>query len=165
MLKMIRIAGYTGLFLLLITGCTKKDLMPSTPPINIIVKVAYDQSGGAYAFPLNGVQVKVTNQMNSVLLAQATDQTGLAIFNGVSAGSYDINASVKISKSDYERITGLPLSTDEISFNASKTGQLLNSTTNNTIELTLEYGAIGDWVIKQIYYAGSHTTNGARSVY
>lgn len=161
MKRMNRIIAPIVLALLLVAGCKKKDLVPETPPINIIVKISYDNTGGSYAFPLAGVQVKLVNQMSSVTLEQATDATGLSIFNGVSSGSYDISASIKLTKAQYETITGLPLSTDDITFNASKTGQVLNNSTNNTIELVLEFGVIGDWVIKQVYYAGSHTTNGA----
>lgn len=149
------------LIVLLATGCKKKDLTPSAPPINVIVKMSYDNSSGTYAFPLEGIKVKVTNQMNSVVLEKQTDATGLAIFNSISSGSYNIDASITITKEQYETITGLPLPTDEVTFNASKAGQVLNSTTENTIELKLEFGTIGDWVIKQVYYAGSHTTNGA----
>lgn len=147
--------------ILLTIGCKKKDLAPSSPPINVIVKVSYDNSGGTYAFPLAGVNVKVSNQMNSTVLEKQTDATGLAIYNGISSGSYNIEATVTITKAQYEAATGLPLATDNITFNGTKANLVLNATTNNTIELVLEFGTIGDWVIKQVYYAGSHTTNGA----
>lgn len=142
-------------------GCKKKDLVPSSPPINVIVKVSYDNSGGTYAFPLENIKTKVTNQMNSTVLEKNTDATGLAIYNGISSGSYNIDATITITKAQYETITGLPLSTADITFNAAKANLVLNTTTNNTIELVLEFGKLGDWVIKQVYYAGSHTTNGA----
>lgn len=142
-------------------SCKKKDLAPSSPPINVIVKVSYDNSSGTYAFPVTGVNVKVTNQMNSTVLEKTTDASGLAIYNGISAGTYNIDASIVIQKAQYETITGLPLATDDITFNATRANLVLNSTTNNTVELVLEFGTIGDWVIKQVYYAGSHTTNGA----
>ncbi|MBN8863913.1 MAG: DUF4876 domain-containing protein [Sphingobacteriales bacterium] len=161
MRTMNRLSALALLLLFLAAGCKKKDLTPSAPPINIIVKMSYDNSGGSYAFPLAGIKVKLTNQMNNVVLEEQSDATGLAIFNSVSSGSYNIDASITISKADYESITGLLLQTDEVTFNASKAGQVLNTTTNNTIEMKLEFGVIGDWVIKQIYYAGSHTTNGA----
>ena len=161
MKRMNRIFVPIVLALLVITGCKKKDLVPEAPPINVIVKISYDNSGGAYAFPLAGVQVKLVNQMSSVTLEQATDATGLSIFNSISSGAYDISASITLSKEQYETITGVPLATDDVTFNAQKAGQVLNNSTNNTIDLVLELGVIGDWVIKQVYYAGSHTTNGA----
>ncbi|MET0394340.1 MAG: DUF4876 domain-containing protein [Chitinophagaceae bacterium] len=155
------VLGIVAATVLFTFGCRKKDLAPSSPPINVIVKVSYDNSGGTYTFPLTGINVKVTNQMNSTVLEKQTDGTGLAIYNGISSGSYNIEASITIPKAQYETITGLPLATDNITFNATKANLVLNTTTNNTIELVLEFGVIGDWVIKQIYYAGSHTTNGA----
>ena len=161
MKKMNRISVVALLTLLVVASCKKNDIGPDSPPINIIVKASYDNTGGTYAFPLEGIRVRLNNQMNNVELTQLTDATGLAIFNGVNAAAYDITASITIGKSQYETITGLTLATDSVTFNASKTGQILNSSTNNTIDLVLEFGRIGDWVIKQVYYAGSHTTNGA----
>jgi hypothetical protein len=149
------------LVVLVFVGCKKNDLGPTVQPINIIVKSVYDTASGNYTFPLTGIKVKIKNQLNSSELAQSSDNNGLAIFNSVSPGVYNIEATIAVQKAQYESITGLPLSTDSVVFNATLTNTTLNSSTNNTVELKLAFGKIGDWVIKQIYYAGSHTTNGA----
>lgn len=153
----------TGIIVLLSVligiGCKKND-GPAVQPINIIVKALYDTASGNYSFPLNGITIKIKNQLNASELTQASDNNGLAIFNNVSAGVYNIEASIAIKKAQYEAITGLPLDQDSVVFNAAVNNTMLNNTTNNTVELKLQFGTIGDWVIKQVYYAGSHTTNG-----
>lgn len=141
-------------------GCKKND-GPAVQPINIIVKAIYDTASGNYSFPKEGITVKIKNLLNSSELTQATDNSGLAIFNSVSAGVYNIEAGITIKKAQYEAITGLPLDKDSVVFNAALSNTTLNNATNNTIELKLQFGKIGDWVIKQVYYAGSHNTNGA----
>ncbi len=162
MMRYTKRTGYILLMLLLVTaGCRKKDRMPGVAPINVIIKTSYETDNGAYAFPLNGITVKLKELSTSAQLSQQTDNTGLAIFNSISPGTYNIDASITISKAQYENITGLTLDREEVTFNASLSNKVLNSSTDNTIELKLLLGKIGDWVLKQIYYAGSHTTNGA----
>lgn len=147
-------------FFAVLASCSKKD-EPGIPPIDVIVKVTYDQSGGSYNFPLSGITVKADNLLSGASLTQTTDNAGQASFNAISAGTYNITANITISKADYQTITGLPLDRDNVTFNASVTNATLNSSTANTIELKLQLGKIGDWVLKQVYYAGSNTSTGA----
>lgn len=145
----------------LAAACKKKDLAPSVPPINVIVKTSYDTTGGSYNFALTGISVTLKNTITGFSITQLTDNNGLGIFNAISSGVYDVQASVAVTKQQYQDITGLPADKDTMVFNAALTGLTLNTTTNNTIPLKLQLGKIGDWVIKQVYYAGSSTTNGA----
>ncbi len=144
-----------------ISACKKDNLTPSVPSINIIAKVVYDTTNGNYSFPIAGIKVTVKNTVTGYELTQNTDNNGLAIFNSSSAGIYDLQAVISISKQQYENLTGLSTDKDSITLNAALNNLSLNNSTNNTIELKLQTGKIGDWVIKQIYYAGSSTTNGA----
>ncbi|MFY0255510.1 DUF4876 domain-containing protein [Chitinophaga sp. 30R24] len=155
------IAAVLTIALLWVTACKKSDLGPSVPPINVIVKAAYDTTGGNYDFPKAGISITVKNTITGFKLTAATDKDGLGIFNGISAGVYDVQATISISKAQYQNITGLAIDKDSVVFNAALTGLTLNTTTNNTLSLKLQLGKIGDWVIKQVYYAGSNTTNGA----
>lgn len=147
--------------LLVTAGCKKKDLTPDVPPINVIVKARYDTTGGNFNFPLTGISIKLTNQLSGAVLQQQTDNAGLAIFNSVSAGNYSVEATFKLHRNEFTAITGEETEQDSVTFNASLNNRTLNSASNNTLELNLATGTIGDWVIKQIYYAGSHTKNGA----
>ncbi len=142
-------------------SCRKNNDGPTVAPITVVVKTSYDSSGGAYPFPLNGITVTLKNTITGAQLTQVTDNTGLGLFSNISAGVYDAQAFISIKKAQYQTITGLLLDADSVTLNASLSGLTLNSTTNNTLSLALQLGKIGDWVIKQIYYAGSNTSNGA----
>lgn len=155
-----RITLFT-LIVVLAAGCRKKDRLPGVTPINVIVKTSYETDGAPYSFPLQGISIKMTEMSNASVLSQQTDVNGLAVYNSIMPGTYNVDASITITKSEYESITGLSLDRDDVTFNASLANVTLNSTTNNTLELKLVLGKIGDWVLKQIYYAGSHTQNGA----
>lgn len=161
MYKLNKIYVIVLLFALSVVGCRKDDLGPGAAPINVIVKASYDVDGAAYSFPLNGITVKMSNLLNGVTLSQNSDNTGLAIFNSISSGTYNIEGTITYSKQVYENITGLILDRDSVTFNASLANVTLNNSTNNTLELKLQIGKVGDWVLKQIYYAGSSTTSGA----
>lgn len=143
----------------ILAGC-KKDLTPSVPPINIIVKVVYDTTSGSYSFPKENIAVKISNDLLGSSASAITDNSGLAIFNSVSSGLYNVAATIKISAAQYESITGIATK-DSVTFNGTLANLNLNTATNNTLEVKLALGTIGDWVIKQLYYAGSNTTNGA----
>ncbi|PUZ20936.1 Protein of unknown function [Chitinophaga costaii] len=161
MKRFIPIALALLLAILFQVACKKSDLKPSVPPINVIVKVAYDSAGGSYDFPLTGISVVVKNTVTGNTITQQTDNTGLGIFNSISAGIYDVQATIAIPRATYESVTGLTSDKDSVVFNAALSNLTLNATTNNTLSLKLALGKIGDWVIKQIYYAGSNTQNGA----
>jgi hypothetical protein len=161
-MKQVKQISFLVMILALVaTACRKKDLAPGVQPINIILKVNYDTANGNYKFPLTDIKVKLTNTLNNTSLTAATDNNGLAIFNSVSAGTYNAEASITIKKAQYEAITGFALDRDSVTFNAAISNAILNNTSNNTLELKLLLGKLGDWVLKQVYFAGSHTVNGA----
>ncbi|MCD2422057.1 DUF4876 domain-containing protein [Niabella pedocola] len=151
-----------GILILLVfaVSCKRDDLMPGVQPVTIIAKVNYDASNKDYGFPLSNISVTLKNTSTNSSLSQSTDNSGIAIFNSVTPGVYNIEATFKITKADYENKTGVVINHDEVVFNAVLNNVTLNSTTSNTLELPLSTGKIGDWVIKQIYYEGSGT-NGA----
>jgi len=157
---LIRISMFV-LLVAMAVGCRKKDRLPGVTPISVIVKTGYETDGAPYSFPLQGITIKMTDMSSSSVLTQQTDINGLVIYNSIGPGTYNVDASITLTKTQYESITGLTHDRDEVTFNASLANVTLNATTNNTLDLKLVLGKIGDWVLKQIYYAGSHTQNGA----
>lgn len=147
---------------LAIAGC-KKDLnfAPTVKPLTVTVKASYDTAGGNYAFSVDKINIKLNNLFSNTSISGSTDANGQIIFNDISAGSYDIYATITISRQLYESITGLSLSQDSITFNGALNKITINSSNNTTINIKLLLGSIGDWVFKQIYYAGSNTSSGA----
>ncbi|WP_018626636.1 DUF4876 domain-containing protein [Niabella aurantiaca] len=143
-------------FLICIIASCKRDISePSLQPINIIVKAGYEKSNTGYGFPLAGISIALKNISTGKTINQKSDDTGLGIFNGMMPGLYEIQGTFKMSKEDYENRTGDVTTQDSVSFNGILNGITLNAATNNTLNLTISPGKIGDWVIKQVYYEGS----------
>lgn len=138
----------------------KKDKTPGVQPLDLDVKLAFDASSLGYTLPLENIKVKITNTQTKANKELTSDASGVVNFKSVSPGTYDIDAVLSISAVDYTRITGIPTE-DAVTFNASEKGKQLDGTFSGTLDLKLIVGTPGDWLIKQIYYAGSNTTNGA----
>ncbi|WP_316820949.1 DUF4876 domain-containing protein [Pedobacter gandavensis] len=137
----------------------KKDKTPGTQPTDLEIKLAFEL-GSAYTLPLEKIKVKITNTQTAASQELLTDASGAVAFKSVSAGIYDIDAILTISAEEYTRITGIPTE-NPVTFNASEKGTQINATLTGGLELKLIAGTPGEWLIKQIYYAGSNTTNGA----
>ncbi|SHG38609.1 DUF4876 domain-containing protein [Pedobacter caeni] len=137
----------------------KKDKTPGIKPIDLGISVSYDISSG-YTLPLTNVKVKITNIQTKATQERQVTTDGKVTFSEIALGSYDIDATVSIPADEYSRITGIPTE-DAVTFNASEKGRVISSDFNGSLELKLIAGKSGDWIIKQIYYTGSNTTDGA----
>ena len=154
-------AGALILLALFWTGCRKTDLTPGVQPITIVVNASYDPSGGHYDFPLTGIAIKLKNLLTGNEYEALTDDKGIVVFKDLSAGTYDAEAVASIPRETYESVTGITIDEESVILNANLSNLMLNSSTDNVIPLMLQLGKLGDWVFKQIYYAGSHTKDGA----
>ena len=141
-------------------SCKKIDLKPELNPIAVSVNVSYDTSKGNFYLPLKNIGIKIENLWNNKVNQSATDDAGNTSFGNISAGVYNIAATITIPKDEFNALTGQFLE-DDVTLNATLTNVTLNNTLDSTLKLKLELGRIGGLVIKQIYYAGSHTKNGA----
>jgi hypothetical protein len=142
-------------------GCRKRDLTPGIGPLTVRLNFYYDTTrGGNFHLPLEGISVKLANQWNSKENSSSTNSAGFVEFNNVSAGLYNIAGTITIPKDIFNSLTGQDREEDVV-VNASRTKININNATDTVIQLKMELGRVGDLVIKQIYYAGSHTTNGA----
>jgi hypothetical protein len=147
--------------LLVFVSSCRKDLEPGNSTINATIKVEYDTTtDGNFNYPLQGISVKLSNLLNGNELTVQTDNQGRASIGGISAGQYSVAATITLPAATYTNITGIPV-TEDVVYNASLTSITINSAADNNLSLTLQTGRIGDWVIKQIYFAGSHRTLGA----
>lgn len=140
------------------SGC-KKEENNDVKPISVSLQVSLDQTLASYNFPMGNTEIKLTNLINGQVNTAKTDATGKINFENIMPGNYDIQATLKISAADYSTITGT-VQTSEVSFGGLLKAQSLTSN-NTSLALQIKTGRIGDWLFKQIYYAGSHTNNGA----
>ncbi|MBL1407659.1 DUF4876 domain-containing protein [Sphingobacterium faecale] len=143
-------------FLLLPFTACKKD-GPTIKPIDVQVNLNYAEAQLNTPLDRSKVELKLTN-LSTGNSAVFKASEGVVNMDGLAPGKYDIDASVTITKEHYKNLTGIEKAADLV-FNASLKNYSLNFST--TIDLELVTGLIGDFVIKQIYYAGSDNKEGA----
>lgn len=141
-------------------ACDDDDDAGSTlVPVSYTVDVMYDTAtyGGESA---TGVEVELLNTNTSDTYTATSDASGTATFERILPGTYNITASVEVSDTEFATIFGFESDEDTITFNGSAE-QITVSTDVTASEVFLKSARIGDLVIKQIYYAGSDTKEGA----
>jgi len=147
---------------LAVNGCKKDDFKEETKdevvkPIALSVQMNPLTVNGD-TIPVTNTTVKITNMINNAEYTQQADASGLIVFNELLPGRYSINASLNLTASEYNAITGDRV-TEDVAFNQSLSNQDLR--TDTTLHLDLLASKVGDWVIKQVYYAGSNISTGA----
>ncbi len=139
------------------TACSD-DNDPTVQPVDFAVTVKYSDAYGNATAP--NVTVKATNVDNQLSTEVKTNQIGVANFVGLPVGVYDLTATITYTPEQFQEFAGNTVGS-EVVFNSSLTKQLINSASQKQFELELASARVGDLVIKQIYYAGSHRTDGA----
>ncbi len=138
----------------------RKETDPAVQPVDLDLTISYAAKFQAYTFPVSDVSLKITNLRNSKVQEGKTSANGTYTFPATSAGSYDIDATITITAAQYEQITGIETEADVV-FQASIKNKLINQAVGGEVTLELTSGRIGNWVIKQVNYGGSHRANGA----
>lgn len=151
---------YLNYFLLftifLVSSCKKSDNNDVTLT-TLSVKTAFDPDNETLGFDLKNIKVTATNLTTNQAYTAQSNSDGIATFE-VPAGNYNLAASITIAVSEYNQKAGTNVE-DDVVFNGSLNNQNVVQSSNATI--SLKSGRIGDFVIKQIYYAGSSTRDGA----
>lgn len=147
-------------FLLVLTGCRDDDFGNGNnlTPVAFNVLVKYDPSvGGQNAANTN---VTLKNTETGETITGKTDANGELKLAQVLPGTYDITANIALSSSEYFQIFGISTSQAEVNFNGSQQKVSVNVNVNSAT-IILSNGRVGDFVVKQYYYAGSSTSQGA----
>jgi len=144
--------------LLTFASCKRSDI-ENLKPVSVSLKVSLDGSISDYNFPLTNAEIKFTNLTNGQITEGKTDKDGNINIPSLSPGNYDIQAVLTISAATYAAATGTSTESNVVFNGLIKSQNIINAT--NSFSISLKTGRIGDWVIKQIYYAGSNTSNGA----
>lgn len=151
----MRLIYFFPLMILLFMACSKDA--PDQQPVDVTLKLSYAAQEFNGKLDFTEVKVQVKNLSNNVL-AEYQPKNGTLLLENLAAGQYDIIASVTFSKDKFNNLTGGD-SQEEVTFNASLPRVSLLS--SEVIELQLMAGKVGEFVIKQIYYAGSDNKDGA----
>ncbi|RZK26656.1 MAG: DUF4876 domain-containing protein [Flavobacterium sp.] len=150
------------LFLIILTTvffACKKDESGNVQPVSVDLQVSMDNALSSYNFPLSNIEIKLTNLTNGQVNTAKTDASGKINFGSIIPGNYDVQAVLNIPAADYSTITGTA-SAGDVVFNGLLKATTINVNTKQ-LAITIKAGRIGDWVFKQIYYAGSSTSSGA----
>lgn len=136
----------------------KKDL-DEVQPIDVSFQLTVDQNEVWFTVPYEEAVISLRNNTNNSTYTLESDAQGLIALTSVVPGSYTINVSLTITSQEYQTLTGTPREGDLI---LVYTIDNLPLYANQTVPIQLESTEIlGGFVIKQIYYAGSHTTQAA----
>lgn len=145
----LSIFALSTLVMLLFTGCSSDD-GPSSG--DIIVTVNYPDN---YAEQLaQNVEVKVVNTLNDRESTNRTTDQGTASFTGITPGTYTVTASVSLSSSEAETLTGIA---EEIQLSGVKSNVSLLAGEEMMVDVDLDGSPLGSLVFKEVYYTGSKT--------
>ncbi|QEH40852.1 DUF4876 domain-containing protein [Chitinophaga sp. XS-30] len=151
----LALAGLLGL----LTACSKKD--SGLKPVSVTVKLSIAAEMGEMAIPYKGAVITISNLTTGQSYKDSlTEEKDQATFSSVVPGSYDVAVHLQVSAEDYEAVTGIRAD-GSVFFSGSANAQSAVAD-QNTITVGLRTGSgEGNWVIKQIYYAGSDNKDGA----
>ncbi|WP_196893784.1 DUF4876 domain-containing protein [Aureivirga marina] len=147
--------------LLFVVGCSKDDDFGGqnvVQPIDFTVDLSYNESFGD--IQAEGVSVTLTETNSSQVYTVTSNAQGIALFEEINPGTYSLTASIAFTKETFEQTFGYDSNQDETNFNASQGNVVINENVTTTA-VELKTAKVGDLLIKQIYYAGSHVADGA----
>lgn len=145
------------------TGCSSEDDFGgagngSLQAVNFSVNLNYDTNFDN--LPVSEGAVRLTNTHSGDVYEVVSNSSGIAYFQNILPGSYSLTATKTMSNSLFEQLFGYAPSTQQVTFNGSQELVTVNANVTST-NVVLKAARMGDLVIKQIYYAGSHSQQGA----
>jgi len=151
-MKKIVFSAVVMLFLGLVVSCNKEVIPTVIVNVKVLFPNNYSQPNAA------AVKVTLTNRADGSSQVATTDANGTAIFNDVLLGTFNLTASKSLSAQEAQILTGF---LQALELNASRNGVVIMETPNPlNLELRLTGSALGNLVIKEVYYTGSRTPAG-----
>lgn len=144
--------------LVIFLAACKKNALDEVQPVQATFQLSFDAATKDLGLSLTGTEITLTNKMDGTINKAKADKDGKVVFASITPGNYSAVASLTIKAADYTTLTGTYIVQD-IVFNGSLETNVTAS--NGALAITLKSGTLGNWVIKQVYYGGSSTTNGA----
>ncbi|QNL48220.1 DUF4876 domain-containing protein [Olivibacter sp. SDN3] len=145
--------------LALFTACKRDN--PDVVPVDLNISLSHAlQTEGEGTFPWEEVQVTLINLRTHTETVQSPSASGELVFEGIAAGEYDVRAVITLSEDAYFDLTGVEVGAD-VTLNASATNLSVPAGYSEVLAMELVTGTAGQFVIKQVYYAGSDNRDGA----
>jgi hypothetical protein len=137
----------------LLWACKKRDTGVQTATVQVSVKYPNNYSEQNVA----NAEVKLTSKSIGSVISSFTSSSGIAVFQDVIPGTYDITVTKVLTSTDAQTLTGI---SQTLTLNASKTDVSIDPTAGSSIELKLSGSAAGNLLIKEVYYPASKTASG-----
>jgi len=147
----------SAIFILFTASC-KKDSLDEVQSVSQSFQLSFAAESADLGLSAVNTELTLTNKANGLVLKAKSDANGAVNFTSITPGNYSVVASLIINAADYLKLTGI-YTEDDIAFNGSLDASIVAGSA--PLALNLKSGRLGNWVIKQIYYGGSNTTNGA----
>lgn len=141
--------------LLVLSSC-RKDFGEKSGSISVNVSVVFEGGYGKVA----NAEVKLTSKRSGRIFIVNTDANGVAHYENLISGDYDVEAHSELTGEEYKNLTSVATTADKVFFNGYITSQSLKEK-HNEITVNIIDGIPGDWLIKQVYYGGSDQWDGA----
>ncbi|MGF1925964.1 MAG: carboxypeptidase-like regulatory domain-containing protein, partial [Bacteroidia bacterium] len=137
-----------------IWGCKKRgDDLVQTATVKITVNYPATYSTAAAA----NTEVKLTSKGTGSSISAFTNSTGVATFQDVVPGSYDVAVTKSLTATESQALTGVA---QGLVLNAVKTDVQIAAPQSPDLTLQLSGSAVGSLLIKEVYYTGSRTAAG-----
>lgn len=148
------------LFIPLLQVSCVKDYIPENKPVDIEVAVSYEDPEIGEKLSLTGTVFSIYDMNGKVVLSGELDGSGTIKIQQLAPNRYNIQATRLYDKNEYNRL--LERNEDfDVNFSTTLMMVNVNPNQNTSFELKLISGSYAPLVIKQLYYAGSHTRDGA----
>ena len=140
---------------ILLTACKKENklgvLVTSVVTVNVKYPSNYAQESA------NSASVTITNTVDGTNQTTTTGSNGEALFKEVLPGTYSMTANKVLAAAEAQTLTGIGAA---ITLNAALNSATVVGGQNATFSLQLQGSAVGNLVIKEVYYTGSPTSTG-----
>jgi hypothetical protein len=159
-MKKTFLAVLSGILLTAIS-CSKDETKggPTAKPVYLAVNIAYSSAVAVEGLPKENIKVKIINLSNGQTQEMSTNADGTASFASITPGNYSMSAAITIPAATYAELSKTYVEADVV-FNGNITSTTI-SLDSTKIDMELTAGRLGNWVFKQIYYAGSNASRGA----
>ncbi len=147
------------LFALIIQSCSNDDNEnEALKPVDFSISLKYDETFNSQVVKKASVTIVNTETANKYTVE--SDESGVATFKQILPGTYSITATKVIASAEFTETFGYTPTEAEINFNGAASSVIVNATAVAS-NIEMKTSTVGDFVIKQIYYAGSDTKKGA----
>ncbi|MFV0531258.1 MAG: DUF4876 domain-containing protein [Flavobacteriales bacterium] len=152
---------YVFVTILVLASCSDDDFggNGTLQSVNFSVTLKYDNETYDGSF-VNGGNITLTNTATGDVYTVTSNENGVAGFESILPGIYNISVTKSMNNTEFNSTFGYNPTTLEVQFNGSQEQTTVNTNVTSTT-IILKSARVGDLVIKQIYYAGSHIQQGA----